>query len=177
MISVTIENAPILGKLELQKQTTIGEPMQGVEFLLEYSLDNGSTWSAVTSRENDNIIIPGSCTSAELTDGKLLTDKNGIAVYEGLRVYKADGTVILYRVTETKTLNGYSLMPGYIWEGDLVTEKEDDLKFEIALRVVNSPIYELPATGANSLSLMPICVLICLGLCASALLCVRKRRQ
>ena len=177
MISVTIENAPILGKLELQKQTTIGEPMQGVEFLLEYSLDNGSTWSAVTSRENDNIIIPVSCTSAELTDGKLLTDKNGIAVYEGLRVYKADGTVILYRVTETKTLNGYSLMPGYIWEGDLVMEKEDDLKFEIALRVVNSPIYELPATGANSLSLMPICVLICLGLCASALLCVRKRRQ
>ena len=176
-ISVTIENAPILGKLELQKQTTIGEPMQGVELLLEYSLDNGSTWSAVTARENDSIIIPGSCTSAELTDGKLLTDKNGIAVYEGLRVYKADGTVILYRVTETKTLNGYSLMPGYIWEGDLVTEKEDDLKFEVALRVVNSPIYELPATGANSLSLMPICVLICLGLCASALLGLRKRRQ
>jgi len=176
-ISVTIENAPILGKLELQKQTTIGEPMQGVELLLEYSLDNGSTWSAVTARENDSIIIPGSCTSAELTDGKLLTDKNGIAVYEGLRVYKADGTVILYRVTETKTLNGYSLMPGYIWEGDLVTEKEDDLKFEVALRVANSPIYELPATGANSLSLMPICVFICLGLSASALLGVRKRRQ
>lgn len=177
MISVTIENAPILGKLELQKQTTIGEPMQGVEFLLEYSLDNGSTWSVVTYRENDSIIIPGSCTNAELADGKLLTDENGIAVYEGLRVYKADGTVILYRVTETKTLNGYSLMPGYIWEGDLVTEKEDDLKFEVALRVVNSPIYELPATGANSLSLMPICVLLCLGLCASALICVRRRRQ
>ncbi len=177
MISVTIENAPILGKLELQKQTTIGEPMQGVEFLLEYSLDNGSTWSVVTYRENDSIIIPGSCTNAELADGKLLTDENGIAVYEGLRVYKADGTVILYRVTETKTLNGYSLMPGYIWEGDLVTEKEDDLKFEVALRVVNSPIYELPATGANSLSLMPICVLLCLGLCTSALICVRRRRQ
>ena len=43
-----MENAPILGKLELRKQSSIGKPMQGVEFLLEYSLDCGATWNAVT---------------------------------------------------------------------------------------------------------------------------------
>ena len=176
-ISVTIENAPIYGSLELRKQSSIGKPMQGVEFLLEYSLDNGSTWSAVTYRENDSIIIPGSCTNAELADGKLLTDENGIAVYEGLRVYKADGTVILYRVTETKTLNGSSLMPGHIWEGDLVTEKEGEHQFEVVLGVVNSPILELPETGSNALSLMPIGLLLCAAVCMGALFVLKKKKE
>ena len=174
-ISVTIENAPILGSLELRKQSSIGKPMQGVEFLLEYSLDSGNTWNAVTYRENDNIIFPGSCTNAELADGKLLTDENGIAVYEGLRVYKADGTVILYRVTETKTLNGSSLMPGHIWEGDLVTEKEGEHQFEVVLGVVNSPILELPETGSESLALMPIGLLLCAAVCMGALFVLKKK--
>ncbi len=174
-ISVTIENAPILGSLELRKQSSIGKPMQGVEFLLEYSLDSGNTWNAVTYRENDNIIFPGSCTNAELADGKLLTDENGIAVYEGLRVYKADGTVILYRVTETKTLNGSSLMPGHIWEGDLVTEKEGEHQFEVVLGVVNSPILELPETGSKSLALMPIGLLLCAAVCMGALFVLKKK--
>ena len=174
-ISVTIENAPILGSLELRKQSSIGKPMQGVEFLLEYSLDNGSTWNAVTYRENDSIIIPGSCINAELADGKLLTDENGVAVYEGLRVYKADGTVILYRVTETKTLNGSSLMPGHIWEGDLVTEKEGEHQFEVVLGVVNSPILELPETGSKSLALMPIGLLLCAAVCMGALFVLKKK--
>ena len=176
-ISVTIENAPILGSLELRKQSSIGKPMQGVEFLLEYSLDNGSTWNAVTYRENDSIIIPGSCTNAELADGKLLTDENGVAVYEGLRVYKADGTVILYRVTETKTLNGSSLMPGHIWEGDLVTEKEGEHQFEVVLGVVNSPILELPETGSKSLALMPIGLLLCAAVCMGALFVLKKKKE
>ena len=176
-ISVTIENAPILGSLELRKKSSIGKPMQGVEFLLEYSLDNGSTWNVVTYRENDSIIIPGSCTNAELADGKLLTDENGIAVYEGLRVYKADGTVILYRVTETKTLNGSSLMPGHIWEGDLVTEKEGEHQFEVVLGVVNSPILELPETGSKSLALMPIGLLLCAAVCMGALFVLKKKKE
>ncbi len=176
-ISVTIENAPILGSLELRKKSSIGKPMQGVEFLLEYSLDNGSTWNVVTYRENDSIIIPGSCTNAELADGKLLTDENGIAVYEGLRVYKADGTAILYRVTETKTLNGSSLMPGHIWEGDLVTEKEGEHQFEVVLGIVNSPILELPETGSKSLALMPIGLLLCVAVCMGALFGLKKKKE
>ena len=174
-ISVTMENAPILGKLELRKQSSIGKPMQGVEFLLEYSLDCGATWNAVTYRENDNIIIPGSCTNAELKDGKLLTDENGIAVYDGLRVYTADGEAILYRVTETKTLDGASLMPDHIWEGDIVTERDGENVFEVVLGVVNSPILELPETGSKSLALMPIGLLLCAAVCMGALFVLKKK--
>ena len=174
-ISVTMENAPILGKLELRKQSSIGKPMQGVEFLLEYSLDCGATWNAVIYRENDNIIIPGSCTNAELKDGKLLTDENGIAVYDGLRVYTADGEAILYRVTETKTLDGASLMPNHIWEGDIVTERDGENIFEVVLGVVNSPILELPETGSKSLALMPIGLLLCAAVCMGALFVLKKK--
>ena len=176
-ISVTIENAPILGKLELRKQSSVGKPMQGVEFVLEFSLDDGSTWSAVTYRENDTIIIPGSCTNAELIDGKLLTDENGIAVYEGLRVYTADGKAILYRVTETKTLDGSSLIPGHIWEGDLVTEKEGEHQFEVVLRVTNSPVLEIPETGSHAAILMPVSLAVCLSACIGALVYLRRKEQ
>lgn len=176
-ISVTIENAPILGKLELRKQSSVGKPMQGVEFVLEFSLDDGSTWSAVTYRENDIIIIPGSCTNTELIDGKLLTDENGIAVYEGLRVYTADGTAILYRVTETKTLDGASLIPGHIWEGDLVSEKEGEHQFEVVLRVTNSPVLEIPETGSHAAILMPVSLVVCLAACIGALVYLRRKEQ
>ena len=176
-ISVAIENAPILGKLELRKQSSVGKPMQGVEFVLEFSLDDGSTWSAVTYRENDNIIDPGSCTNAELIDGKLLTDENGIAVYEGLRVYTADGKAILYRVTETKTLDGSSLIPGHIWEGDLITEKEGEHQFEVVLRVTNSPVLEIPETGSHAAILMPVSLVVCLAACIGALVYLRRKEQ
>ncbi len=174
-ISVTMENAPILGKLELRKQSSIGKPMQGVESRLEYSLDCGTTWNAVIYRENDNIIIPGSCTNAELKDGKLLTDENGIAVYDGLRVYTADGEAILYRVTETKTLDGASLMPDHIWEGDIVTERDGENVFEVVLGVVNSPILELPETGSKSLALMSIGLILCVAVCMGALFVLKKK--
>jgi LPXTG-motif cell wall-anchored protein len=177
VISVTMENAPILGKLELRKQSTYGKPMQGVEFLLEFSLDGGQSWTAVTKREDDTVITPGSCTSADLNDGKLVTNADGIAIFDGLRVYTADGSLILYRVTETKTLNGSTLMPGPIWEGDLLTEKEGDGQFEVVLGVANSPILELPETGSKSIIMMPLSILLCLGICAAALFTLRKKKE
>ena len=177
VITVTMENAPILGSLELRKQSTYGKPMQGVEFLLEFSLDEGNTWNAVTLREDDTVITPGTCTSADLTDGKLVTNEDGIAVFDGLRVYTADGKLILYRVTETKTQNGASLMPDHIWEGDLLTEKEGDHQFEVVLGVANSPILELPETGSKSLVLMPLSILLCLCFCAAALFTLRKKKE
>ena len=169
-IAVTMENAPILGKLELRKQSSIGKPMQDVEFILEFSLDEGNTWNAVTKREDDITIIPGSCTSTNLVDGKLETDENGIAVYDGLRVYTSEGVLIQYRVIELKTNNGSSLMPGPVWEGDLLREKDGEYQFEVVLSVVNSPILELPETGGNTLLMQPWAVLCCLSICAISLL-------
>ncbi|MBE6980180.1 MAG: hypothetical protein E7431_07375 [Ruminococcaceae bacterium] len=174
-ISVTMENTPIVGRLELRKQSSAGKPMQGVEFLMEYSVDGGKTWNPVTMRENDTVIIPGSCTNKDLLDGKLLTDENGIAAFEGLRVFNASGEAILYRVTETKTLNGSSLMPGRIWEGDIANEKDGEMLNEVILKVVNSPILELPETGSKSLALMPIGLLLCAAVCMGALFVLKKK--
>ena len=176
VISVTMENTPIVGKLELRKQSSVGKPMQGVEFLLEYSMDGGTTWNPVTKRTDDTVITPGSCTSANLAeDGTMLTDENGIAVFDGLRVYTNAGELIQYRVTETKTLNGSSLMPGRIWEGNLANEKNGELQFEIVLKVINSPILELPETGSKALVLMPIGLILCAAVCMGALFVLKKK--
>ena len=61
-------------------------------------------------------------------------------------------------------------MPGPIWEGDLLREKDGELQFEVVLSVVNSPILELPETGGNTLLVQPWAVLCCLSICAISLL-------
>ena len=68
-------------------------------------------------------------------------------------------------------------MPGPIWEGDLLTEKEGVGQFEVVLGVANSPILELPETGSKSLMLMPLSILLCLGICAAALFTLRKKKE
>ena len=170
-VSVTVENAPILGSIELRKQSSAGEAMKGVEFLLEYSLD-GKIWTPVTKRDNNDTIVPGTCTSEKLgTDGTLLTDKNGIARFEGLRVFTAEGKAIRYRVTELQTLNGSSLMPDHIWEGTM----DGSETFEVVLGVVNSPILELPKTGSSSARI--ISILAALFAAAGVTLLITRRKK
>lgn len=170
-VSVTIENTPILGSIELRKQSSAGEAMKGVKFLLEYSLD-GKTWTPVTKRENNDTIVPGTCTSEKLgTDGTLLTDKNGTAHFEGLRVFTAEGKAIRYRVTELQTLNGSSLMPDQIWEGTM----DGSETYEVVLGVVNSPILELPKTGSSSARI--ISILAALFTAAGVTLLISRRKK
>ena len=92
-------------------------------------------------------------------------------------MYTADGKVILYRVTETKTLDGTSLIPGHIWEGDLVTETEGEYQFEVVLRVTNSPVLEIPETGSHAPILMPVSLAVCLAACIGALVYLRRKEQ
>ena len=168
-ITLTIENEPIVGALSLKKQSPEGKQLQGVEFQLEYSLDEGKTWHAVFKRNINAIVAAGSCRSSRLeTDGRLLTDENGLAVYEGLRVYTPAGKPIQYRLTEIKTLDGYMLLTAPAWEGELITKAENAEVYDISLRVINSPNFRLPETGAHSLPKIcagiVTCLLTCLGL-------------
>lgn len=170
-VSVTVENAPILGSVELRKQSSTGEAMKGVKFLLEYSLD-GKTWTPVTKRDSNDTIVPGSCISGSLgEDGTLTTDSGGIARFEGLRVFTAEGNAIRYRVTELQTLNGSSLMPDQIWEGTL----DDNETFEVVLGVVNSPILELPKTGSQTAKALSILATL-FALAGVALLMTRRKK-
>ena len=66
-------------------------------------------------------------------------------------------------------------MPDQIWEGEIVTLKDGNKRFEVVLGVVNSPVLELPETGSKSLVLMPLSILLCLGVCAGALILLRKK--
>ena len=170
-VSVTVENAPILGKLELHKQSSAGEAMKGVKFLLEYSLD-GKTWMPVTRRDSNDTIVPGSCISGSLgEDGTLTTDSIGIACFEGLRVFTAEGKAIRYRVTELQTLNGSSLMPDLIWEGTMDSSET----FEVVLGVVNSPILELPKTGSQTARALSILAML-FALAGVTLLMTRRKK-
>lgn len=170
-ITVTIENPPILGSIELRKQSSTGEAMKGVKFLLEYSLD-GKTWTPVTKRDNNDTIVPGSCISGSLgADGTLTTDSSGIARFEGLRVFTAEGKAIRYRVTELQTLNGSSLMPDHIWEGTM----DGNETFEVVLGVVNSPILELPKTGSSAARILSIFAAL-FALAGVTLLITRRKK-
>ena len=52
---------------------------------------------------------------------------------------------VLYRVTEIETKNGYSLLPGYAFEGSL----SEDSEIEVSFTVVNQPEFKMPATGGG----------------------------
>ena len=173
MVSVTVENAPILGSVELRKQSSTGEAMKGVKFLLEYSLD-GKTWTPVTKRDSNDTIMPGSCISGSLgADGTLTTDSSGVARFEGLRVFTAEGKEIRYRVTELQTLNGFSLMPDHIWEGTM----DGSETFEVVLGVVNSPILELPKTGSSAARILSILAALLAAAGVTLLITRRKKVQ
>ena len=52
---------------------------------------------------------------------------------------------VMYRVTETATKNGYSLLQGYAFEGSL----SEDSEIEVSFTVVNQPNFKIPATGGE----------------------------
>ncbi len=160
---VSFTNTLRPGKIQIQKVDTQGQPLAGVEFLLEWSED-GENWKPVTFT---NATVPqiGGCTTEGVTDGKLKSDANGAVVFEGLY------PLLHYRLTETATLDGYQLLAGPAYEGELPLEKD----FTVTLTVVNAEVFTLPKTGSKSLVLMPIALVLCLATCAGALVLLRKK--
>ena len=95
-------------------------------------------------REPESDVLAGYCTSQGLDSGSLTTASDGYAVFSGLCIDTQMGEV-MYRVTETATKSGYSLLPGYAFEGSL----SEDSEIEISFTVVNQPDFKLPATGGE----------------------------
>ena len=86
-LTVTVKNEPVNapeGEITVRKVNEKGQPLSGVTFLLEYSVDSGASWAAVTSRSESDPVALGGCTSAGLTDGRLTTGSDGLAVYRAL---------------------------------------------------------------------------------------------
>lgn len=149
------------GTLEVKKQDQNGKPLVGAAFLLEYSTDNGASWTAVFSRSGDDVQT-GGCTSSGLSDGQLTTGDSGSVTFSGLR---ADSS-ILYRLTETQAPVGRSLLGSPLYVGTLPVEisgtAEDSETvdgvsccYTLYVTATDDPLFRLPETGGAGFAWLP----------------------
>ena len=138
------ENDIIPGSIPIYKVDEDNRPLPGVTFLLEYSADAGNTWAPVFYREPDSAVIAGGCTSEGLNNGRLTTGSDGKAEFYGLCIDTQLGKV-LYRLTEVSTKPGYNLLTEPAFEGSLPLDGQT----EVALTIVNTPTFKMPATGGK----------------------------
>ena len=162
---VTFVNIMKPGEIMLTKLNTLGTPLAGAEFLLEWSVD-GNVWEPVVYTDAMDA-AEGTCTSEGLVDGKLTSGEDGIVRFTGLHPNR------LYRVMETKAPEGYQLLTEPVLEGSIQSGDE----YFVQLTVVNAPVFELPMTGSigatiqNSLQVTGAVILLVL------LVYVAKKRR
>ena len=158
------------GTLDVKKQDQNGRPLAGATFLLEYSTDNGVSWTAVFSRDGDNIQA-GGCTSSGLSDGQLTTGDSGSVTFTGLRADSA----ILYRLIETKAPEGYSLLGSPLYVGTLPVESENTnasdselldgkvFVYTLLVTATDDPTFRLPETGGSGFEALSLSMLLCVA--------------
>jgi uncharacterized surface anchored protein len=150
------------GTLEVKKQDQNGKPLAGATFLLEYSTDNGASWTAVFSRSGDDVQT-GSCTSPGLSDGQLTTGDSGSVTFIGLR---ADSKT-LYRLTETQAPVGHSLLGTPLYVGTLPVEISGEAAdsetvdgvtycYTLYVTATDDPIFRIPETGGAGFAWLPL---------------------
>ncbi len=161
---VSFINALRTGKVTVEKIDITGSPLAGATFRLEWSAE-GSLWYPVTYSET---IVRGGCSNPNVTDGCLTTGADGLLEWDNL--YPG----VQYRLTETKAPDGYNLLDGTAFEGELASDN-----MNVSLRVVNTRTYTLPKTGSTGLRIFPVFALIPAFACSSGLVLsiLRKRRS
>lgn len=168
--------------IDLTKQGEGGAKLSGVEF----KLTDGN--NEINVKQSGNAYYPSKDADASST---VTTDNDGKIYIRGLK----PGT---YKLTETKTNNGYVLLknpvvivitedsntPGVataIVGGKAVTmnsdqNNKDSATAEVPLTVVNSKGFDLPATGGRGIALFTIAG-IAIVAAAGSLLFMRKRSK
>ena len=162
---VTFSNVMRPGEISILKVDTQGNPLAGAHFLLEWSED-GDAWAPV-SYTSSLLVANGTCNSADLKDGILVSGEDGVVKFTGLL------PDCYYRLTEVKAPSGYQLLSEFAYDGKLNEESEN----KITLKVVNAPVYKLPQTGSRSPIIMIASLGVALAGCAGALIFLRKRRK
>lgn len=152
--SVSFTNALRPGKINIQKVDTLGNPLSGAVFLLEWSTD-GKIWNPIVYSES---IQAGGCSNPNVVDGCITTGEDGLASRENLH------PGLYYRVTEVKAPGGYQLLTEPVFTGKLPIE---DLT--VSLRVVNAPIFTLPQTGGMGFDGFTAGIILSLSACLGAL--------
>ncbi len=149
---VTFTNRLKPGKITIHKVDTMGEPLAGAEFLLEWSKD-GTNWKPVQSTDSQ-YVTEGTCTSPALWNGQLRSDKNGLVEFTGLH------PEMYYRLTETAAPEGYLLLTEPAFEGKLPVEGE----LTVELTVVNVREFMLPSTGSYAFFVWLLAMTVTWGL-------------
>ena len=170
-ITITRENKIIPGLIRVYKEDDKGRAMKGVTYLLEYSLDDTDTWLPIQVRDADSPVQCGYSTSANIVDGCITTGDDGIAEFAGLAIDNAMHT-IKYRLTEVGTQDGYDLLPEPVFEGHLTEEQ-----VELAYKVVNHHVFEMPITGGNGFTLAAIGSALAVLLAVIILLRLPKKKE
>lgn len=120
------------GSITVRKVDATGAPLAGAELLLETSAD-GKTWTEV---------------------GRITTDNTGIAKWENLK------TGVQYRVTETKSPAGYTLLTEPLFTGTLDSSNRD-----ITITACNNAGFVLPFTGGTGFTtyFLFAALMLCMG--------------
>lgn len=161
IVEVTQENTPSVGSITAKKVDADGNAMSGVEFTLEYSADDGATWAPVEARAEDSKPSIGGCTSA-VVDGALITDETGVATFNGLQINNQTVT-ILYRLTETATKSGNTLLAAPMFIGSLPQVLDDGTEIvDVTVTAVNNQNYTLPSSGGNGMVSVPVGIALAL---------------
>ena len=161
VVEVTQENTPSVGSITAKKIDADGNAMPGVEFTLEYSTDDGATWAPVEARAEDSKPSIGGCTSA-VVDGALETDENGVTTFNGLQINNQTVT-ILYRLTETATKSGNTLLAAPMFIGSLPQVLDDGTEIvDVTVTAVNNQNYTLPSSGGNGMVSVPVGIALAL---------------
>ena len=150
-VTLTRDNIYCVGSITVHKVDTQGNSLSGTVYLLEWSED-GSTWNPVTFRDGATPTI-GGCTSLGLENGQLTTGEDGSVLFDGL---VANGKV-QYRLTETQTQPGLSLLKDPVFQGTLPLDGETEKEYDISFTVTNNRITTLPQTGSSGL-LLPVTI-------------------
>ena len=175
VVEVTQENTPSVGSITAKKVDADGNPMPGVEFTLEYSTDDGATWTPVEARAEDSKPSIGGCTSA-VVDGALITDENGVTTFNGLQVDNQTVT-ITYRLTETGTKSGNTLLAAPLFIGSLPQVLDDGTEtVDVVVTAVNNQSFTLPSSGGNGMMGVPVGIALVLISASCILMLTRKKR-
>ena len=140
-IEIACENTIKEGTIRIRKINEKGQPMSGVRFLLEFSVNDGRTWLPIGHRSSDAPVTVGCCINDDVVEGVIQTGADGWAEFAGLAI---DNQLcsIRYRLTEVKTRNGCELLASPIFDGHLTAART-----EREFTAVNHSAFQLPMTG------------------------------
>ena len=164
------------GSARVSHSMELFDPKLEMQFgALVVDTDDGATWTPVEARAEDSKPSIGGCTSA-VVDGALVTDENGVTTFNGLQIDNQTVT-ILYRLTETGTKSGNTLLAAPLFIGSLPQVLDDGTEtVDVVVTAVNNQSFTLPSSGGNGMMGVPVGIALALISASCILMLMRKKK-